>query len=64
MAAGVFITAEEALKRYGKSDIRTLKSWARKGYMLYQVIGATDGHPKWLFESPEARYERLQGIRI
>lgn len=61
MKSEIFIHAKEALRRYGKSDIRTLQSWARKGLILYQVINAKSAHPEWLFESPEARYERVQG---
>ena len=57
-----FIPAAEALRRYAKSDIRTLQSWAKKGYILYQVIGAKTRNPQWFFESPEARYERTMGI--
>lgn len=61
MSKPTFIPAADALRRYGKSDLRTLKEWARKGYILYQVIGEKSTRPEWLFESPEARYERLMG---
>lgn len=62
MAKNVFICATEALRRYGKSDLRTLQSWGRKGYILYQVINAGGKNPEWLFESPEARFERTMGL--
>lgn len=61
MAKVVFISAAEATQRY-KKDLRTLKSWARSGYLLYQVIGAGRKKQEWLFETPEARYARTMGI--
>ena len=56
----IFIPAAEAMRRYGVGDIRTLKDWARKGEILYQVVCGK--YNKWLFESPESRYERTMGI--
>ena len=61
MAKEIFICAAEATQRY-KKDLRTLKAWARNGYVLYQVIGAGRRKQEWLFESPEARYARTMGI--
>ena len=61
MANEIFLSAGDATRRYGK-DIRTLKAWARNGYVLYQVIGAGRRKQEWLFESPEARYDRVMGI--
>lgn len=64
MEGKIFISANEALKRYNKSDIRTLKSWARAGVILYQVITTGRTKAEWLFESPEARYERTMGYSV
>lgn len=61
MAKEIFISASEATRRY-KKDLRTLKSWARNGYLLYQVIGAGRKKQEWLFENPEARYDRTMGV--
>lgn len=60
MKANIFIPSHDARNRYGR-DLRTLKEWARKGYILYQVINPESRQPEWLFESPEARYDRVNG---
>ena len=62
MSVNTFIPECEALRRYGRSDRRTLRSWAKRGYLLYQVINPESPRPEWMFESPEARYERTMGI--
>lgn len=56
-----FITTKEALRRYGVSELRTLKVWAQRGRILYQVLNPEGKRPVYMFESPEARYERLMG---
>lgn len=61
MATGVFISAQEAVRRYCVADARTLKRWARNGYLLYQCVG-NEHKQVWFFESPEARYERTVGL--
>lgn len=62
--AEVFITANEAKRRYFVADLRTLQSRARKGEIRYQVINPKSKRPRWLFESPEARYARTMGESI
>lgn len=61
MSKNIFISSAEGVRRYGK-DLRTLKDWAKKGYILYQVINPQSRQQEWLFESPEARYDRVMGI--
>ena len=60
----VFISAREALERYGVVDVRTLKAWARDGMILYQVLYPNKRKQVWFFESPEARYERTMATNL
>ncbi len=60
----IFISAKEAKRRYFVADLRTLQARARRGEILYQVINPQSRKPQWLFESPEARYERITGKSI
>ena len=62
--AEIFISAKEAKRRYFVADLRTLQSRAKRGEILYQVIDPDGRRPQWLFESPEARYERITGNSI
>ena len=64
MNNNIFIAADEAMRRYGKADLRTLKRWARNGDLQYQVLSAGKRKQIWLFESPEARYARTMGQSI
>ena len=56
-----WISLKEACHAYGVEDTRTIRARALKGYILFQVINPKSKRPRWLIESPDARYERLYG---
>lgn len=57
-----WLTLKEACEAYRVSDKRTILSRAKSGEIRFQVINAKGGKPRWLIETPDARYERLYGI--
>ena len=61
MKEGTFIDLKEAMRRWHVGDKRTLQRRARNGEIRYMVMGAKSKRPQWLFETPEACYERTHG---
>ena len=61
MKPDTFVDMREAMRRWHVGDKRTLQSRARKGEIRYMVMSADTNRPQWLFETPEACYERTHG---
>jgi hypothetical protein len=60
MAKELFISQDAAVRRYGK-DLRTLKEWVRRDTLRGYCLNPEARKTYWMFESPEARYERVMG---
>lgn len=54
-----FVGIKDATRLWQK-DVRTLIKWAKSGELRGQYISTGNKRGQWYFETPQARFNRLQ----